>query len=161
MDAILEQRWTDSLPPFDGYTLAFAESPHKVVGIAIVRFIFAELDSKFGLDEELFVNEDWHVHDGFINDSKLISKSILFSELETQPEKWIRVIDWQVYWGIYDTSNRFYLRFGLEEDEPMISIDLTTDETTVREMAAKIQTVFETDVELVDAKEYHDRIYGG
>ena len=161
MDAVLDQRWTDSQPPFDGCTLVFDEALDKVSGIAIVRFLLTELDSRFALGEKLFVNEDWHIHDGFIKESRTVLKADLQSELATQDETWVRVIDDQVYWGIYDSSYRFYLRFGLEEGKPELLIDLSTDEATVRDLAQKIQALFKVVVHVVNAREYHDSIYGG
>ncbi len=162
MDKALNQRWTEALPPFDGYALVFDESLHKIVGTAVVRFLFAELDLRFGLNDELYINKDWHVHDGFIKESDIVLKADLVSQLAAQPDKWICVIEYQVYWGVYDSTFRFYLRFGLEEDDPTIaSIDLTSDENTVRELAAKVRSLFNIEVEIVQAKSFFDRIYGG
>lgn len=162
MDANLDQRWTEGRAPFDGYTLVFDESLHKVVGTAVVRFLLAELDARFGIGEKVYVNEDWHVHDGYVKESQTVSKADLLSELETHPEKWIRVIDYQVYWGIYDRSARFYLRFGLEEDDSRIlSIDLTSDEETVRALGSKVRSALHVEFETMEAKAFFDRIYGG
>ena len=150
------------MPPFDGCTLVCEDPLHKVVGTALVRKSLDVFESLVGIEQRLYVNEDWHVHDGFIKDFKLVSKNQLFAELSSQPEKWIRVIDYQVYWGFYDPNFQFYLRFGLDEEEPdTMMFDLTSTKVAVERLAAELNSAFNLQFGIVDAKQYFDRNYGG
>jgi hypothetical protein len=136
--------------------------PHRIVGTAIVRYSLDRLDSLLGIKQGLYVNEDWHVHDGFIKNCEFVNKDELFAELSSQPEKWIRVLDYQVYLGLYDAGFQFYLRFGLDEEEPeTMMFDLTSSQATVESLAVDLKSAFNVHFEIVDAKPYFDRIYGG
>jgi hypothetical protein len=162
LDKAIQERWSNELPPFNGCTLVWVKPLHKILGTAIVRYSLEKLDLLLGIEEGLYVNEDWHAHDGFIKDSEFVEKDKLFLELSSQPEKWIRVLDDLVCLGLYDPGFQFYLRIGLDEDEPKtMTFELTSDKDTVRRLASDLESSFNANFDVVDAKPYFDRIYAG
>ena len=161
MDQALNERWNNACRPFDGVTLDFEESLNEAMGEQLVPWLIEELDRRIVLATTLLINEDWHIHDGFILESAEITKDRLLVELRSQPEKWFRVINYQVYWGIYDASYRYYLRFGHDEDEPIINRDVTGSEQIVWELADAVYSEFGVIGKVESAKGFFDRLYGG
>jgi len=99
--------------------------------INIIQF----LKNKFP-NEKLFLNHDWHEHDGYINESQEIEWNNLDGILESTESLYnTRDEDYEVRITIYPQSLKFILRYYVLDDDddpesyPGIwgSIDLTID----------------------------------
>jgi len=167
MDEKLSVLWERGKYPFNQTTLYMDDiieinSLHICLEI-IVRFLKEQLNVT-----EIYLNHDWHEHDGYINSSNKITIND-FEEFLTDNISLYksRDEDTNVCITIYPDNLTFILRYNiLEENEdksyPGIwgDFDLTIDEKYINDIKSLIETSFSKYL-LSNAKEYFDKIYAG
>jgi len=125
------------------------------------------LENQFG-NVTLYRNHDWHQHDGFINNSKVISWEEINSDLENEKTLYdSRHGDDHVRITIYSGTLEFILRYYiLEEDDDAHypgkwgDFDITIDKNNLGKVENIIrQTGFQYIVSR--AKDYFDKNYAG
>jgi len=118
---------------------------------------------------DLFIYDDWHSHDGFVNSSKKISTEKL--KLMAISEDAIynsRQGDFDVYWSIYPANHNFLFRFIVDEkDEDEIypgiwgKFDYSGDREEISKILNKIKINEGNKFLRENSVNYFRRIYAG
>ncbi len=159
MNTELNNRWRHALRPFDGPVLVASDLTASDL-LVVVRLALESLRGAH-VESALFVNEDWHDHDGFISPARSIS--------------WIEAIswtagidqlrsscsdDWRVHTLLFSGDVAFCLRYWLG-DETECTFDLCAPREMLERLSSSPQLCglplnFEP-----SAKLYLDRRWGG
>lgn len=161
MNAALENRWQRGLPPFDGPALvADEEALTDSTLLVIVRLALAILRDSHG-SNALYVNEDWHDHDGFVMPER--AASWLEAASWTQDVQALRVScsdDWRVHTLLFPDDFTFSLRYWLD-GEGECSFDLSAERGVLEKLAS---TLHEGGIAFrieSSAKDHFNRRWGG
>jgi hypothetical protein len=160
---LLHERWLEARPPFDGDLIVPNADGYSVETLRpILQTIGAAL-AVASPKHSLWLNEDWHQHDGFLVASRPFSFRDLASWLASDTELDAhRHGDFSVYWAVYDDSYRFLLRFYLG-DEPAsrdCTFDLSADADLIAACEQRLQRLG-VETQRARSKAYFDKAYGG
>ena len=169
MNDAWNRRWKQASPPFDGQTVAFASeelTPLPALRQALL-VIIAVLQQRWP-EASLFVLDDWHEHDGFVNAARPTAWPELLQRAGTD-EKTMTFTqgEWDVRLAFFPDDYGFYLRVYVpahyDNDYPQRrgSFDVTCAPelaATLSEIAASASGLPVTQFE---AKAFFDRCYGG
>ncbi len=168
MDKLLYQLLDTHVQPFDEVVVSH-ENPISVADLSfILEKVFLFLSDKFS-SEKLFLNEDWHNHDGYITKSKSVSwvdiKRVVKSiELLKQS---IFDDDDYVYVTFYSESLKFLLRYDIFEaddeacQDNCATFELYGTQTFIDEIMLKIEDKLENNFFIENASEFMNRSYSG
>ncbi len=166
MDASLELSRTQGLAPFDGVTIwndtdcGPALSKLRALAIEIVGI----LEGGFP-EPSLFVLDDWHEHDGFINASTATTWIDVRKRLSSDDEfLYFSTGDDLVSKALYPKSKQFYLRIYLDQEDPAEEQTSEIDVTVPLPLASAILEAFTSNglsPKSESAKSFFGRRYGG
>ncbi|MBN2583231.1 MAG: hypothetical protein JXL80_09190 [Planctomycetes bacterium] len=161
MDQTMLARWQAAETPFDGAALWSNTDLTRDQLAKAVSCMVSFVASRIGLAERLHVIEDWHNHDGYVTNPKEVVSALFVREVGRADSEWFRLMDTFVYWGVYDETMRFYLRFGMGDEEAAGYFDLSTGSEIVAQLATELTETLGIPVEVEPAKELFDRTYAG
>ncbi len=169
MNQELERRWQKSSAPFHGQTVAFASeglTPLPALRLALLA-VTAHLQRQWPASV-LFTLDDWHEHDGFINEARPTSWQELSLTLASD-EALLTLShgDFLVRRAFFPQTYDFYLRVYIpadyDNDHPERRGDF--DVTCTPPLAAELKhlAASASGLKLVEysAKDFFDRRYGG
>jgi hypothetical protein len=168
MDANLENRWRNKMPPFNDDCLYLDD----LVPIANLRqFLISTLNIlKLNISEgQLYKFDDWHEHDGIVTSKVLVPiKEIEEAMVSDDTLYASRHGDTFVHWAFYPANLAFLLRYYVlddNEDHLYPGIWGTCDLTANKQLLETVQATAETEIIKVlkvgNAKTYFDRKYAG
>jgi len=169
MNGALEQRWRDGSAPFSGQTLAFASedlTPLPTLRLALLAVV-SRLQELWP-EAALCTLDDWHEHDGFINEAKPTSWQYLFPALASkQTLLALSHGDFDVRRAFFPSTYDFYLRVYIPEDydngypERRGDFDVTCAPGLAAELADLAASASGLSVARHGAQDFFDRRYGG
>jgi len=161
MDQRLLPRWQKGEQPFDGSALWVNTDLPRSTLAEVVSCVLALLAEKVGVAEHLLVNEDWHNHDGYVTSAAEVSTAVFLREVSAPDSTWYQLKDTFVYWGVYDQSLGFYLRFGMGDEDEAGYCEVSTTQEIALLLAAELKRRFDIPTEIESAKELFDRTCAG
>ena len=169
MTSELERRWRDGSAPFNGKTVAFASddlTPLPALRLALLA-LFPRLQ-QHRPNAALLTLDDWHEHDGFINEARPAAWQDLSAALASD-EALLTLSqgDWDVRRAFFPPTYEFYLRIyvpsACDNDYPERrgDFDVTCPTSPAAELAGLIASASGLPVAEYDAKGFFDRRSGG
>lgn len=161
MNAELESRWRQGLRPFDGPVLVIDDVElAEAALLSTVRLALGLLHGEYGTSD-LYANEDWHSHDGFIKDARSGTWSEALSW--TRDADHLRQAcsdDTYVHTLVFPGNFAFCLRYwaGGENDN---LFDLCAERSLLERLALSLRASGIIATIEPSAKEYFDRAYAG
>jgi len=166
LDKNLHTLWETSSYPFNQITIHLG---HEYIDITDLLLCLQKVSlflKKYFTDSKIYLNHDWHEHDGFINNSMVIKwNDYEKSLLDTQSLFDSRDGDDYVRITIYPENIGFILRYYIsEEDDVNIGIcgtfDLTIDKIYLNDISKLIES---TGMQyfISYSKDYFDKNYSG
>lgn len=155
--------------PFSGFTIAY-DTQELLSLSAVCQALLAVVPS---LQErwpqaELFVLNDWHEHDGYVNAEKPTSWQELFQLIEEdEAVRKFSTGEWEVRRAFFPDDYGFYLRVYVaseHDNEGAVwggNFDLTCPSTLASELADVVTLASGLPVAKVEAKAYFDLHDGG
>jgi hypothetical protein len=174
MEPELEKRWRAGLPPFDGVTVHLPNDIPLLDLISPVAKVIEGLHEHSGT-MPLIVFDDWHEHDGFVNESKPATWEELIS-LAVSEETLLRASTGESYVSrAYCPVDRGWLLRLLVPDrydnshyahnDPRLihfgAFDVTCEELLAHRLHASAQAVCSSPLLMTSAKAFFDQRYGG
>jgi hypothetical protein len=167
MDDKLNSLWLTGQYPFNQLRIDMEDiieltKLHQCLN-GIANYLFVNFSS-----EVINLNHDWHEHDGYINNSQVISWDSYLNNMRTIESLFVsRDGDTYVRIAIYPENLGFILRYYiLEEDEDDLypgiwgTFDITIDQKHLRNIMG-ILDVLEVNYKVSKSKEIFDRTYSG
>lgn len=159
----LETRWRQGLRPFDGPVLVADDTLTEEALLAAVQSSLVLLRERYAASA-LYLNEDWHEHDGFISPATSTSwdEAISWSQ-DRQRLRASCPSDWLVHALLFPDNFAFCLRYwsGWELGDDGFSFDLCAEREILEQLVgAKLVDKGPFSCE-PSAKEYFDRIWAG
>jgi len=144
MDEILENSWKNRTKPFDNESLCL----NDLVRISDLRqsilAIFEILQIRYG-NEELFVNDDWHEHDGFITPSRKTSWQLIEETLKSDKSLYeSRHGDFCVYNLLFTRNRDFVLRIYVSDEDDDTEYPGIWGEFTVTSAPELLKEIFDS-----------------
>lgn len=117
---------------------------------------------------DLLKVDDWHEHDGFVNDGTQTSWDNIFSLLASDADT-VRLSrgDWEVRFAVFPTTYDFYFRIYVPADydndypERRGEFDVTSSPEMAAELAQAATSASGIPTFTEEAKVYFDSHYGG
>lgn len=109
----------------------------------------------------MYVNEDWHNHDGFITPEQPVSWKEAISWTDDIPRLRNSCSDdWCVHTLLFSENHAFCLRYWLDDDEGCL-FDLSTERTLLEDIASSLRADGVSLTIEPAAKDYFDRGWAG
>lgn len=164
MDVDLERRWKEGQPPFDGDVLLLDLEDDAVSAATLRGALLTICDVLHLVDAgDLWLNEDWHQHDGFLIASRRLPANEFLAWLASDRALMQRQHgDYAVYFGVYDETHEYLLRFylGDEPDSTECYLSLLAGRTQLDQCAARL-ALQGISMRREPGKAYFDKIYAG
>ena len=169
MNGELERRWRSGSVPFSGQTLAFAAEdmmPLPTLRLALLAVV-PRLQQLWP-QAALCMLDDWHEHDGFVNEAKPASWQDLSVALVS--DKALLTLsqgDWDVRRAFFPQTYDFYLRVYILADydndypEQRGDFDVTCASEPAAELAGLAASASGLPVVEYSVKSFFDHRYGG
>ena len=169
MNNDLQQRWRKGQVPFSGFTIAY--DTQELLSLSSLRqallAVVPSLQERWP-QAELFLLNDWHEHDGYVNAEKPTSWQELFQMIEADEAiKKFSTGEWEVRRAFFPDDYGFYLRVYVasEHDNDRTgwggNFDLTCPSVLASDLADIVASASRLPVAKMEAKAYFDLHYGG
>ncbi len=169
MNEALEQRWHDGSAPFNGQTVAFASAdlmPLPALRLALLAIV-PRLRQRWP-EAALCTLDDWHEHDGFVNEAKPASWHDISAALASNEALLtLGCGDFDVRRAFFPPTCDFYLRvyvlaeYDNDYPERRGDFDVTCAPELAVELAELAASASELPVVGRAAKDFFDCRYGG
>ena len=160
MNVALASRWQRGICPFDGSVLNIEGDLTEKTLLATVRTALALLQEIHGTTS-LYVNEDWHDHDGFIRPEQSISwTEAVAGTKDVERFRTTCSDDYLVHTLFYPSDFSFCLRYWLGGADGYF-FDLCASVEELERLAVVLQSVGVAANVQPSAKQYFDRRYAG
>ena len=162
----LQGKWKLGLAPFDGTTVASCDDPTlqnlREVLICCVDFLLPSYPT-------IFLNHDWHEHDGFLTGAESYSWEAFLSVLSSERALFdSRDDDTYVRIAVFPESFEWLIRYNIESDpskdfsESWSDFDLSASpESAAFQLLDRIRTTWSGYMDSANSMEFFHNSYGG
>ncbi len=174
MDHVMEQRWRNRLPPFDGVTV----HPQEFLPLRGLRRVLSAVFSCLHAcrpDSQLYTLYDWHEHDGILLEAKATSwkaiRSLLASDetllAASAGDTYVRIgffpEERDFYWRIYIPAEYDHPDYSADNPHPSPcgDFDVTCAEPLARQVRQAVERAGSVMLEMEPAAAFFDRNYSG
>ncbi|MBQ4838545.1 MULTISPECIES: hypothetical protein [Pseudoalteromonas] len=156
----LEKRWKAGDKPFDGEILTSATDSSMETLLKVMKYF---MDMVVDPSEKIFLYDDWHEHDGFITNSKILSVDVLKSKINSSEAlKASTHGDYEVRTAVYSESNNWLMRWCIDlEDDAYCDFEFCISKSANCKPLELMHSINRDELNRTNAKDYFDRAYGG
>lgn len=169
MNDVLNQRWKQASLPFNGLTVTFAsEELTPLPALRQALLVVVPALQRHWPKANLFMLDDWHEHDGYVNIARPATWAELLQRVGTDAETMAFAHgDWGVRLAFFPEDYGFYLRVYIPTDddndypERRGSFDVTSATELASEIADLAASASGLLVAKFEAKAFFDLSFGG
>ena len=161
----LQRRWQAATAPFDGVVVATCDDPELSILQEMLLLATGELKGAF---PDVYVSDDWHEHDGFLTEPVRITWAELLERFASPLDLYdSRHRDEDVRVAIFPSSYEWLLRYCIADSEhdyrvSFWNLDFTCSPKSAADgLASQINATWPGYIDVMPAKEFFDRSYGG
>ncbi|BBO33551.1 hypothetical protein [Lacipirellula parvula] len=161
----LQRRWQAASAPFDGMVVTTCDEHGPSILQEMLLLAAGRLQGAF---PDVYVSDDWHEHDGFLTEPSPIAWEELLERFASPRALYdSRHQDEHVRVAIFPSSHDWLLRYCIEDSEPdyrdaCCDFDFTcSPESPAYGLASQINATWPGYTNVMPAKEFFDRSYGG
>lgn len=169
MNNDLQQRWRKAEVPFNGFTIRF--DTRELLPLSALRqallVVVPALQERWP-QAKLFMLNDWHEHDGYVNAEQPTSWHELVQKIEAdEAVKKFSTGEWEVRLAFFPNDYGFYLRIYVaseHDNEGAVwggNFDLTCAPELASALADTVASASKLPIAKMEAKAYFDLHYGG
>lgn len=166
MDEVMNQRWHQTLSPFDGDCLLTFEAVTVAQLQQLMSTLLTGLKTIYA-KQTLYTFDDWHQHDGFVTERQVMDWMVLQAVCESEAAMIAsRQGDTYVHRAFYPEDHGFLLRYDVSDDgivgaDFTGSMDLTASAAMITTMQALLPLDVRSLVRVETAKVYFDGKHAG
>lgn len=156
----LESRRKSDNKPFDGEIITSSADSSMETLLKVMRYF---IEIVIDPSDRLLVYDDWHEHDGFITDSKVIALEDLKGKVKNSESLKVSVHgDYEVRTAVYPDNYKWLMRWCIDtEDDAYCDFEFCCSKEANQDGLELMYSINPEGLNREKAKNYFERTYGG